>query len=56
MTEEVWSWWQEGSVHRASWPESAALAELAHGQDPALLSDLAAVLTAIRKAKSDANA
>ena len=56
VTEEVWSWWQEGSVHRASWPESAALAELAHGQDPALLSDLAAVLTAIRKAKSDANA
>ena len=56
VTEEVWSWWQEGSVHRASWPESAALAELAHGQDPGLLSDLAAVLTAIRKAKSDANA
>lgn len=51
VTEEVWSWWQSGSVHQAAWPSTD---ELPTGGDAALLDDIAAVLMAIRGAKSRA--
>lgn len=51
VTEEVWSWWQEGSIHTAAWPEPG---ELPGGGDRALLVDLATALIAIRGAKSQA--
>ncbi len=54
VTEEVWAWWQEGSVHRAAWPAADEVAEAAAGGDPALVAQVAGVLAAIRKAKSDA--
>ena len=53
-TEEVWSWWREGSVHRAPWPVAAPLREAAGDADPALLAAAGAALAALRKVKSEA--
>ena len=54
VTEEVWSWWQDGSVHRSAWPAVQPLEHLARDADPMLLRDTAVVLAAVRKAKSEA--
>jgi valyl-tRNA synthetase len=48
VTEEAWSWWNEGSIHRAPWPEAGERA------DDAGLDIAAAAIRAIRKAKSEA--
>jgi valyl-tRNA synthetase len=48
-TEEVWSWWRQGSVHAQSWP---TVDEIGTAGDPALLPAAGEVLGAVRKAKS----
>ncbi len=53
VSEEVWSWWQEGSVHRQPWPSAGDLGSAASA-DPAMLGAVAAVLTGVRGAKSQA--
>ena len=52
VTEEVWSWWQEGSVHLAPWPDAAEIR--AYAGDPGVLTAATDVLTAVRRAKSEA--
>jgi valyl-tRNA synthetase len=54
VTEEVWSWWQEGSVHRASWPDADELRVAAGESQPLAFDVAAAVLGEIRKAKTAA--
>ena len=53
VTEEVWSWWQDGSVHSTAWPTAD---EVGSGPDSAdnLLAVVGVVLSGIRKAKSEA--
>lgn len=52
VTEEVWSWWQEGSVHRATWPSTLEFTGLVG--EAAALPAIAAALSGIRGAKSQA--
>ncbi len=54
VTEEVWSWWQSGLVHHATWPTVDELADGSAGGELAVLADASIVLSGIRKAKSEA--
>ncbi|HTL44500.1 MAG TPA: valine--tRNA ligase [Vicinamibacterales bacterium] len=56
VTEEVWSWWQPGSIHTSAWPAAEELFGPAGGEneDGARTLELAAtVLGEIRRKKSE---
>ncbi len=52
VTEEVWSWWQQGSVHRSPWPTPAELDGPSAGGDPVVYEVAAWLLGEVRKAKA----
>jgi valyl-tRNA synthetase len=57
VTEEVWSWWQVGSIHTATWPTPSEFAPAFSGgaPDDSLVLEVAAdVLGQIRRAKTTA--
>ena len=55
VTEEVWSWWHEGSIHVAAFPNLDELAGLEYPEQPGLLyQSVGEVLEAIRREKSEA--
>jgi valyl-tRNA synthetase len=53
-TEEVWSWWRDGSVHAAAWPDPEPLRTAARGADLRLPELASWVLREVRRAKSEA--
>jgi valyl-tRNA synthetase len=54
VTEEVWSWSNEDSVHRSEWPFADCLASAAGDGDPLVLDVAAEVLGEVRKSKTTA--
>lgn len=54
VTEEVWSWWQDGSVHTSAWPDAEHLTALAGDGDIAVFETAAEALSEVRRAKTEA--
>jgi len=55
VTEEVWSWWRPGSVHRATWPTPAEVVAPIGGEDAAAVAvfkDAQTALADIRRIKA----
>ena len=54
VTEEVWFWWQEGSIHRQAWPDADEIRAAAGNGDPAVAEVAAAALAELRRHKTNA--
>ena len=54
VTEEVWFWWQEGSIHRQAWPDADEIRAAAGNGNPAVGEVAAAALAELRRHKTNA--
>ncbi len=54
VTEEIWAWWRDGSIHRAAWPDAAAIRDAAEAAPDGLLPLAGEVLSALRRTKTEA--
>ncbi len=52
VTEEAWSWWHDGSIHRTNWPSREGLGRAAGNAD--MFEVASTVLARVRGAKSEA--
>jgi valyl-tRNA synthetase len=52
VTDEVWGWWQGGSIHRSEWPTTSAPSPLGTAEE--LLDVVCEVLAAVRRTKTEA--
>jgi valyl-tRNA synthetase len=55
VSEEVWSWWRPGSVHRASWPTPEEIVDAIGGEDEAavqVFTQAQAALGEVRRIKA----
>jgi valyl-tRNA synthetase len=53
VTEEVWSWWLEGSIHQTRWPTVESVQEFAGEGNPEIYEFAGEILGAVRKVKSE---
>jgi valyl-tRNA synthetase len=51
VTEEVWSWWQAGSVHRAPWPTSDEVLLAIDGEDPSAVQIFGTAIDALNQVR-----
>ena len=54
VTEEIWSWWQENSIHRSAWPNTQEIEAMATDGNPEAYEIASDVLAQVRKTKSQA--
>jgi valyl-tRNA synthetase len=53
VAEEIWSWWQAGSIHRADWPAQTELPGVPELEGIDALSAVGDVLSLVRRAKTE---